>query len=314
MELAQLEALLAVIEVGTFSGAAARLSLTQSALTRRIQSLEVAFGCALLVRRRPRAELTAAGREVIAAARRIASEVDQLRELASGDVAEPRGPLRAAATAIGLTYLYWRICEPFLRAHPRVDVVFQDVETPADAARLVTAGGADVAFTALPLPADLHGLRVVTLGNVETVLVASPEHPAARARAVSRARLRQLPMLVTRRRADTSHFVNQTLFQRLGGRPASVLETGDTEYIKRLVRLGRGITALPWPAVEQEVQAGALVTLDVLSPALIQDFGLVLPSGRMGSAARVLADFCGTLDFLELRRPGGRSSQLTKLS
>jgi DNA-binding transcriptional LysR family regulator len=302
MELAQLEALLAVVEVGTFSGAAARLSLTQSALTRRIQSLEVEFGRPLLVRRRPRAELTATGREVIAAARRVASEVDQLRALASGDVEDARGPLRAAATAIGLTYIYWRICEQFLRAHPRVDLVFEDVETPADAARLVTAGGADVAFMALPLPADLHGLRAVPLGTVETVIVASPGHPVARARALSQARLRQQPLLLTRRRSDTSHFVNQALFQRLGGRPAGVLETGDAEYIKRLVRLGRGLTALPWPAVEREVRAGELVVLNVLRPTLIQEFGLVLPSGRMGSAARVLADFCGSLELVELHQ------------
>jgi DNA-binding transcriptional LysR family regulator len=302
MELMQLEALLAVVEVGTFSGAAARLSLTQSALTRRIQSLEVELGRPLLVRTRPRAELTPTGEEVVAAARRIACEVDGLRALAPGDAEYPRGPLRAAATAIGLTYLYWRTCEQFLRAHPHVDLVFHDVETPADAARLVKAGGADVAFTALPLPADVQGLQVVVLGNVETVLVASRRHPAAQARPPSRARLRQMPMLVSRRRADRSHFVNQSLFQRLGGRPHTVLETGDTEYIKRLVSLGRGITALPWPAVEREVRAGELVALDVLTPAVIQDFGLVLPPGRMGRPARVLADFCRSLDFVELRR------------
>ncbi|HEY2595264.1 MAG TPA: LysR family transcriptional regulator [Chloroflexota bacterium] len=301
MELIQLEALLAVVEVGTFSGAAGRLSLTQSALTRRIQSLEVEFGRPLLVRTRPRAELTPTGEEVAAAARRIASEVDGLRALAPGDTEEPRGPLRAAATAIGLTYLYWRTCEQFLRAHPHVDLVFHDVETPADAARLVKGGGADVAFTALPLPADVQGLQVVVLGNVETVLVASRRHPVAQGKP-SRARLRQIPMLVSRRRSDTSHFVNQSLFQRLGGRPHTVLETGDTEYIKRLVSLGRGITALPWPAVEREVRAGELVALDALTPAVIQDFGLVLPRGRMGTQARVLADFCRSLDFVELQR------------
>ena len=302
MELAQLDALLAVVEVGTFSGAAARLSLTQSALTRRIQALEIEFGRPLLVRTRPRAELTAAGHDVVASARRIAAEVDQLRELTTSDVEAPRGPLRAAATAIGLTYLYWRTCEQFLRVHPNVDLVFHDVETPAEAARLVRAGGADAAFTALPLPTDVKGLQIVVLGSVETVLVTSPRHPVARARSVSRARLRRLPLLVSRRRGDAAHFVNQALFERLGGRPSNVLETGDTEYIKRLVRLGRGITSLPWPAVEQEVQAGELVIVDVLKPALVQDFGLVLPSGRMGRPARVLAEFCRSLDRVELRR------------
>jgi DNA-binding transcriptional LysR family regulator len=301
MELAQLEALLAVVEVGTFSGAAARLSVTQSALTRRIQSLEVEFGRALLVRTRPRAELTAIGQEVVAGARRIASEADLLRALAR-DAEAPGGPLRAAATAIGLTYLYWHTCEQFLRSHPTVDLVFQEVEAPADAARLVKVGAADVAFTALPLPRDVRGLQVVVLGTVETVIVASPRHSIAQARSVSRTQLRQVPMLVPRRRGDAAHFVNQSLFQRLGGRPVIVLETGDSEYIKRLVRLGRGVTALPWPAVEHDVRAGELALVEALRAPLVQDFGLVAPTGRMGGTARILADFCRSLDFQDLRR------------
>jgi DNA-binding transcriptional LysR family regulator len=229
-----------------------------------------------------------------------------LRALQRGDVDEPRGPLRAAATAIGLTYLYWHTCEQFLRAYPSIDLVFQDVETPADAVRLVKAGGADVAFTALPPPAEVPGLQTIVLGTVETVIVASPRHPAARAASLSRRQLRALPLLLSRRRGDASHFVNQALFDHLGGRPSTVLETGDAEYIKRLVRLGRGSTALPWPAVEREVQAGELVTLDVRIPPLIQDFGLVLPAGRMGRTGRVLADFCRSLDFVELR-PAARN-------
>jgi DNA-binding transcriptional LysR family regulator len=303
VDFSQFEALLAVVDTGTFTRAADQLALTQSALTRRIQALEVEFGCPLLVRARPRAELTATGQEVVGAARRIATEIDQLRELTSMPATEPRRPLRAAATAIGISYIYWRTCERFLEAHPMVDLVFQDVASPADAPRLVKAGGADVAFTALPLPVDVRGLDVIALGNVETVLVASPRHPLAEVQSISRQRLRASPMLAYRHRGDTSHFVNQSLFKQLGGRPTTLLETSDTEYIKRVVMLGRWFTALPWPAVEQEVRAGQLVLLDASVPRLFQDVGVAVPTSRLGRPARILVDFCRSLDFVLLRRP-----------
>ncbi|MBV9357550.1 MAG: LysR family transcriptional regulator, partial [Chloroflexi bacterium] len=169
MDLSQLEALVAIVDAGTFSAAAERLALTQSALTRKIQALEAECGTTLLVRRRPRVEPTATGRELLAGARRIQVELDQLRALVTPDDAQLHGRIRAAATPIGLSYIYWPTCEQFLRRYPRVDLAFQDVELPGDGPRLVRAGGVDVAFSAVPA-ADANAstrLNVVRLGTVE---------------------------------------------------------------------------------------------------------------------------------------------------
>jgi DNA-binding transcriptional LysR family regulator len=55
----------------------------------------------------------------------------------------------------------------------------------------VRAGAVDVGFTALPVPTGSGTLRAIPLGNVESVLVAHPQHPLAAEPAVS---VEQLPV------------------------------------------------------------------------------------------------------------------------
>jgi DNA-binding transcriptional LysR family regulator len=302
MELSQLEALLAVVEAGTFRAAAERLALTQPALTRKIQALEAECGTTLLVRSRPRVEPTPTGREVLASARRIQVEMDQLAELVAPHRAEPHGRIRAAATPIGLSYLYWPICEQFLKAHPHVDLAFQDVELPADGPRMVRAGAVDVAFSALPLPSAGGRLNVVRLGQAESILVAHPRHPLVAAQPVPLEQLRGERMVLYRRRTDNREFASPSWLSQLGDHP-STLETGDVEYLKRLVMLGRGMTALPWPAVAHEVEAGKLARIRVQAADLVQEFGLVCASGRVPRAVRALSVFCRGLPPSELLAP-----------
>jgi DNA-binding transcriptional LysR family regulator len=304
VDIAQLEALVAVVDAGTFTAAADQLGLTQSALTRKIQALEAECGTTLLVRRRPRVEPTATGHELLAGARRIQVEMDQLRELVMPNDSELHGRIRATATPIGLSYIYWPICERFLRRYPRVDVTFQDVELPTDGPRLVRTGAVDVAFSALLWPAGAaRRLNVVRLGTVETVLVAQPGHGLATGTPVAVDDVRSERMLRYRRLNETGESASQTWLGQLGDQ-ASTFETGDVEYVKRLVMLGRGISALPWPAVAQEVADGRLARLYVQAPALVQTFGLVCGTGRVPRPVRALADFCRAMPCVELHADG----------
>jgi LysR family transcriptional regulator (chromosome initiation inhibitor) len=78
--LVQLETLLAVVDSGGFVRAAARLGVTQSAVSQRIKGLEEAAGTVLLQRTVPSAP-TRAGLPVLRAARRaheLGRELDEL--------------------------------------------------------------------------------------------------------------------------------------------------------------------------------------------------------------------------------------------
>ena len=79
MNTRDLEAFLAVVETGSIVGAAARLHLTQSGVSRRIQSLEEHLGVSLLERQSKPLKPTAEGRETYAQGRRMLGVLDELK-------------------------------------------------------------------------------------------------------------------------------------------------------------------------------------------------------------------------------------------
>ncbi|WP_328473829.1 LysR family transcriptional regulator [Actinoplanes sp. NBC_00393] len=82
VELRQLRALVAVVEAGTFTDAAASLDVSQAAVSRSIAALEHALGVRVLERSTRHVALTAHGTQVLAAARRILDELAHLQRIA----------------------------------------------------------------------------------------------------------------------------------------------------------------------------------------------------------------------------------------
>ncbi|WP_315808125.1 LysR family transcriptional regulator [Pseudomonas sp. C9-3] len=93
MKIDDIDAFVAVIRNASLSQAAESLGLTQSAITRRVQSLEESLGVELLDRNTKPLKPTAAGRRVFEQCLRVMREVDGLRELVASDSA-PSGVLR----------------------------------------------------------------------------------------------------------------------------------------------------------------------------------------------------------------------------
>jgi DNA-binding transcriptional LysR family regulator len=91
--LAELKALVALAETGSMERAATDLFLTPSALTRRIQRLEVELGVVLINRHFKPPKLTRAGFEVLERSRTILSSLSDLQASTSGN-ASPAGPFR----------------------------------------------------------------------------------------------------------------------------------------------------------------------------------------------------------------------------
>lgn len=83
MNLSQMRHLIALRETGSFSRAADMLHVTQPALSRSILSLEEELGLPLIDRVGKRNEFTAFGEQVVAKARRITFEVDELKRSAA---------------------------------------------------------------------------------------------------------------------------------------------------------------------------------------------------------------------------------------
>ncbi|MEU2556685.1 LysR family transcriptional regulator [Streptomyces sp. NPDC013313] len=185
MDLGAVRTFVAVAEAGQFQKAAADLSITQQAVSKRVAALERELGVRLFTRVPRGAELTIDGRAFLPHAR----ELLRVAERAVTSVRAGRRPLRvdvinSRGAASGLM-------RGFHRAYPEVDLdvlMLVEIETAVAAVR---SGAIDASFRAVampgrPLPEDLESVRVV---DEPLQLLTGPAHALADVRSVSVAQL-----------------------------------------------------------------------------------------------------------------------------
>jgi DNA-binding transcriptional LysR family regulator len=190
MSFRQMEYLLAVVEEGSFTRAAQRLSVSQPALSHQIRALERSVGHPLLERLPDTVRLTPMGRAYLPHAIAALHSEGEARLVGRPGSELDRIGLRIAALysiALGIippAVLAWR------RLYPDAHVELLEYGNSADLANLMTLGGADVAVSAAPLHWD-GPVRV--LGREEIVIVLAADDPIADGR-------RTLPLIELARR------------------------------------------------------------------------------------------------------------------
>jgi DNA-binding transcriptional LysR family regulator len=186
MELRHLETFVAVAEERSFSRAADRLHVVQSAVSATIRNLEAEWGVRLFHRTTHRVELSDAGhallpeaRATLTAARNTAHAVDEVRGGLRGTIR--LGIMQATLGSGGISVA--AAISAFRAAHPAVTVTARQGGS-AEQAERVRAGELDVAFVGLP-DATLPGLTLEVITEPPLRFVCARDHPLARRRAVS---------------------------------------------------------------------------------------------------------------------------------
>jgi len=185
VDLGAVRTFVAVAEAGQFQKAAADLSISQQAVSKRVAALERALGVRLFTRAPRGAELTIDGQAFLPHAR----ELLRVAERASASVRPGRRPLRVDVIASRVAPS--ALMRDFHRAHPEIDldvVMLSDVDTAVAAIR---SGAVDASFRAVamprrPLPEDIESVRVL---DEPHQLLTGPAHALADARSVTLAEL-----------------------------------------------------------------------------------------------------------------------------
>jgi LysR family hydrogen peroxide-inducible transcriptional activator len=191
MDLRQLDMLVAIADHGSFSAAARSLHTVQSNVSTHIARLEREVGATCIDR--STGQLTDEGQAVVDRARRIQSEIDDLRS----DVASLRDQItgRVRMGIIG-TVARWAV-SPLLQAladtHPGIDLVVLDATTTSLVPQLVS-GALDLAV--VNLPADHPDITFDPLFDEEAVLIAPEGHPLHDRERVSLPDLSGVPLLL----------------------------------------------------------------------------------------------------------------------
>ena len=119
---AELQALVAVIESGSFSRAGERLGVAKSMVSRRISQLEKRLGIQLLQRTTRSLSLTQAGRQFYERALRVLAELDDAEQSLAEDASGLRGRIRLAAPlSFGLQHLGEALTD-FMVEHPAIEI------------------------------------------------------------------------------------------------------------------------------------------------------------------------------------------------
>lgn len=203
MELRHLRYFLAVAEELSFSRAAERLHVAQSALSRTVQELESLLGVELLARTRRSVELTPAGAVLLSEARLLLQRVEETERRVRRTAAGEEGELRLGYIGPPTQSFLGPIVKEFRMRFPRVTVVLEE-RTPERVWEMVARGRLTVGLTRPVLPHHASGLQTLVLRQ-ERLLAALPkDHRLSKSSTLRWRQLMNEPLIILSRREGVS--------------------------------------------------------------------------------------------------------------
>ena len=250
MTLKQLKFLLAIVDNGlNISAAAERLYTSQPGISKQLKLLEDELGAPIFERKgKALVAVTPTGEQVLARARVILREVDNIRTLASNLAREETGTLSIATTNTQARYVLPDVIRTFRRRYPRVNLEMHQ-GTSEQIAELM--GSERIDFAIATGSYDLFpGLVMLPCYQWDRIILAPKEHPVAQLdHQVTLADLAEHP-LVTYVYSGVGESSFHDAFSAHKLEPEVVFTARDADVIKTYVRMGLGVGVLASMAYE----------------------------------------------------------------
>ena len=244
-----------VVDEGSFSRAAGRLSLPKSTVSRRGAALEAQLGERLLLRTTRKLTVTDFGHSVLEHAHHVVDEVEATASLAQHRQVEPSGRLRVSMPGDLANLVMAPLLAEFVLAHPAITL---EVDLSARFVDLI-GENFDVAIRMGDLrdDASLAARRLVVFTGS---LYASPAYVARRgAPSEPEALMEHDALRLLMRNGEPMPWILIRGEQRWEGIPPGRATANSPELLIRLARSGAGITIVSDHFVEPYVRSGELV-------------------------------------------------------
>ncbi len=298
----QLRALVSVVEEGSFSAAARKMHRVQSAVSQAMSTLEQRLGVLLWDRASKVPALTDEGRAVLAAARRVCLEADELRRLADGMSQGLEASVHLCVDALFPLSSLAALCSTFAQEFPTVDLRVDTQTMSAVSARLFDGSATLGVVSPMGM---MPGLVSHRLAAVRMVPVVARDHALASIRgALPQARLEQAVQIVLAERREPG-VADQGVLSARTWRIAEL-------HTKRaLLCAGLGWGTLPEHMIRDDLRAGRLVKIRpegwTEDEHTLTLFAVHRPGTRFGPAHRWLLSNLGTLCAKAVSRSTTRS-------
>lgn len=274
-DLRQLRAFVAVADEGSFTLAAKKLFLTQSAISHSMKALEDSLDCRLLTRLGKKTVLTEEGVVFLKRCRRVLGELEQAGRELDGLKRWGQSRIRIGAPHSLCQFLLPTVLREFRDCFPRCEPSIEAGDTNGLLDRLYSHD-LDVVL----------GLRFGSFPEASRAMfrdrmafVVTPVHPWAGAGVPSTEDLEAVQFIIYARATETHRLV-EAHFEKLGVRLRAPLVLGDMEAIKEMSKIGIGIGIVaPWVA-KRELEEGSLVSLKVGEDTIERDWAVFWNADR----------------------------------
>lgn len=272
-----------LVDLRSFSLAAERNFITQSAVSQQIRTLEEKFKRRLLERVRGRREvkLTSAGEVFYRECKNVLAAYDQLNENLRGLVGKIGGTVKVATVySVGLHELPSKVGE-FMTKFPSVKIDLEYSRT-TKVVRDVLNGTVELGVLAFPEPR--RGLTIGPMPANRLVLICPPDHKFAKKSQIKAKELKGLDFVLFERDTPTRKATDRIL-KAHGVEVNKVAEFDNIETIKRAVQVGFGLAILPEPSVTDEIRTGQLAVIKLAEKEWVRPVGVIYRSDRTLSLA-----------------------------
>lgn len=280
MDIRQMQVLIEVARLRSFTKAAEALYITQPTISKTIKAMEEELGVVLFDRVGKKIELTDAGRiiatqaqQIVTSFQNLMAELDDLRNL-------KKGHLRIGLPPMVGSSFFPKVIGEFHQRYP--DITIQLFEDGAKKVEQDVAGGLlDVGVVVLPtVEAELSSFPFV---EEKLNLVVHPSHPLAERESAELAELSQ-DGFVLFREDFTLHDRIIGECAKAGFQPHVIYESSQWDLISEMVAVGLGITLLP-ETICREIDDEGVRIIPLVKPIIPWKLGIVWRDDRYLSFA-----------------------------
>lgn len=259
-----------VVNSGSFTKAADKLKLPKSTVSRKVSQLEKRVGVRLINRTTRNLKPTETGKLYYSQCLKMLEQAEEADRIVSNMQAEPSGLLRISTPLSFGTPFFISVIKQFLDKYPKVNI-----EIIADDKQIdLLEHEVDIAFRIGPLSDS--SLIARNIGTARLSLCATPEYLAEYGEPKT---IQELD-----RHTCISHPIAPWMLQTPAGvtefHPSSRMIANDMEMIRKMVKQGFGIGAVPQILISDDLQDKSLVTVLPELPFQERTFYLVYPSRR----------------------------------
>ncbi len=271
----QMEAIISLVEEGSFSRAAKRMLLTQPALTKNIKNAEDCIGVRLVNRSSAGISLTPEGKILYDYARRMVRLRDEAKEKVLALNKETGGNVYLSASTIPATYILPRALSDFNKANAGIHIYIKTADSE-EAMNMVLENEVEMGFIGKN---PVHKkLKAETLWKDRLVLIVSKDHAWCKKKSITLPELMKEPFVIREKGSATRELFESYLKKTKSISHAQFNicgELGSSEAIKEAVIAGWGVSVISVHAVSRELSQGLLCEVPIQGLTMDRHFYLI---------------------------------------